>query len=182
PAQAAALGAPWADAEPEIELVRGATPAFDRDAFLAARQTPVFFGSAINNFGVAEVLDAIVELAPMPGPKHADERTVAPDEARFSGVVFKVQANMDPQHRDRVAFVRVCSGRFERGMPLVNARTKRSLRPHNVVTFLSQRRDLVDEAYPGDVIGIPNHGTLSLGDTLTEGETLHFSGLPFFAP
>ena len=182
PAQAQALGAPWNDAAPEIELVQGASPEFDRDAFLAARQTPVFFGSAINNFGVAEVLDAIVELAPMPGPKHADERMVAPDEPAFSGVVFKVQANMDPHHRDRVAFVRVCSGRFERGMQLTNTRTKRTLRPHNVVSFLSQRRDLVDEAWPGDIVGIPNHGTLSLGDTLTEGEILHFSGLPFFAP
>jgi len=107
---------------------------------------------------------------------------VAPDEPKFSGVVFKVQANMDPQHRDRVAFVRVCSGRFVRGMALLDTRTKRQLRPQNVVAFLSQRRDLVDEAYPGDIIGIPNHGTLSLGDTLTEGEMLHFSGLPFFAP
>ncbi len=182
PAQAASLGEPWLEAEPEIELVGGASPEFRRDAFVEARQTPVFFGSAINNFGVREVLDALVELVPNPGPKHADERMVHPEEPRFTGVVFKVQANMDPQHRDRVAFVRVCSGRFERGMALVNARTKRSLRPQNVVTFLSQRRDLVDEAYAGDIIGIPNHGTLSLGDTLTEGETLHFSGLPFFAP
>jgi peptide chain release factor 3 len=182
PAQAATLGQPWLDAAPEIELVRGASPEFERERFIAARQTPVFFGSAINNFGVREVLDALVELVPMPGPKHADERMVSPDEPKFSGVVFKVQANMDPQHRDRVAFVRVCSGRFERGMALTNTRTKRQLRPQNVVTFLSQRRDLVDEAYPGDIIGIPNHGTLSLGDTLTEGELLHFSGLPFFAP
>ncbi len=182
PAQAATLGQEWLDAEAEVELVRGASPDFDRDAFIAARQTPVFFGSAINNFGVREVLDSIVELVPMPGPKHADERMVSPDEPKFSGVVFKVQANMDPQHRDRVAFVRICSGHFLRGMALVNARTKRSLRPQNVVTFLSQRRDIVDEAWPGDIIGIPNHGTLSLGDTLTEGETLHFSGLPFFAP
>ena len=182
PAQAATLGQEWRDAVPELELVRGASPDFDREQFIAARQTPVFFGSAINNFGVREVLDSIVDLVPMPGPKHADERTVSPDETKFSGVVFKVQANMDPQHRDRVAFVRVCSGRFERGMALFNARTRRQQRPQNVVTFLSQRRDLVDEAYPGDIIGIPNHGTLSLGDTLTEGETLHFSGLPFFAP
>jgi peptide chain release factor 3 len=182
PAQATTLGQEWVDAAPELELVHGATPGFDRGLFLDARQTPVFFGSAINNFGVREVLDAIVDLVPMPGPKHADERMVAPDEPKFSGVVFKVQANMDPQHRDRVAFVRVCSGRFERGMALFVTRTKRPLRPQNVVTFLSQRRDLVDEAYPGDIIGIPNHGTLSLGDTLTEGEVLHFSGLPFFAP
>ncbi len=182
PGQAATLGQEWVQAAPEIELVRGASPRFEREAFIDARQTPVFFGSAINNFGVREVLDAIVDLVPMPGSKHADERWVSPDEPGFSGVVFKVQANMDPQHRDRVAFVRVCSGRFERGMALVNTRTRRALRPQNVVTFLSQRRDLVDEAWPGDIIGIPNHGTLSLGDTLTEGETLHFSGLPFFAP
>jgi len=182
PQQAASLGQEWVDAAPELELVRGASPEFDRELFLAARQTPVFFGSAINNFGVREVLDAIVDLVPMPGPRHADERMVTPEEPKFSGVVFKVQANMDPQHRDRVAFVRVCSGRFERGMALLDTRSKRQLRPQNVVTFLSQRRDLVDEAYPGDIIGIPNHGTLSLGDTLTEGEMLHFSGLPFFAP
>ncbi|KAA0210458.1 MAG: peptide chain release factor 3 [Lautropia sp.] len=182
PRQAATLGQEWIDAAPELELVRGASPEFDRELFLAARQTPVFFGSAINNFGVREVLEAIVDLVPMPGPRHADERMVAPDEPKFSGVVFKVQANMDPQHRDRVAFVRVCSGRFVRGMALLDTRTKRQLRPQNVVAFLSQRRDLVDEAYPGDIIGIPNHGTLSLGDTLTEGEMLHFSGLPFFAP
>jgi peptide chain release factor 3 len=185
PADAAAtsrLGAEWQQAEQEIELVRGASEPFDRDAFIAAEQTPVFFGSAINNFGVREVLDAIVDFVPPPGPKPAEQRLVEPTEPTFSGVVFKVQANMDPQHRDRVAFVRICSGRFERGMPLINARTKRALRPHNVVTFLSQRRDLVDEAWPGDIIGIPNHGTLRLGDTLTEGETLQFTGLPWFAP
>src|SRR5690606_32170275 len=182
PEAIAGLGPEWLTGSEESELLQGASDPFEREAFVASRQTPVFFGSAINNFGVREVLDAVVDFVPPPGPKPAEQRLVSPTESAFSGVVFKVQANMDPQHRDRVAFVRICSGRFERGMPLVNARTKRSLRPHNVVTFLSQRRDLVDEAYPGDVIGIPNHGTLSLGDTLTEGETLHFSGLPFFAP
>src|SRR5690606_10791642 len=154
----------------------------DPQAFIGATQTPVYFGSAINNFGLREVLDAIVDFCPPPGAKHAEQREVEPTEDGFTGVVFKVQANMDPQHRDRVAFVRVCSGRFERGMPIVNARTKRSLRPQNVVTFLSQRRDIVDEAWPGDIIGIPNHGTLRLGDTLTQGETLQFTGLPWFAP
>jgi peptide chain release factor 3 len=176
------MGAEWAQAEQEIDLVRGASEPFDVQAFVDATQTPVFFGSAINNFGVREVLDAIVDFVPPPGPKQAEQRLVSPSEAGFSGVVFKVQANMDPQHRDRVAFVRVCSGRFERGMPITNARTKRTLRPQNVVTFLSQRRDIVDEAWPGDIVGIPNHGTLRLGDTLTQGETLQFTGLPWFAP
>jgi peptide chain release factor 3 len=177
-----ALGPEWPQAQAEIELVQGASDPFALESFIGATQTPVFFGSAINNFGVREVLDAIVDFVPPPGPKPAEQRRVEPTEARFSGVVFKVQANMDPQHRDRVAFVRICSGHFERGMPLFNARTRRTLRPQNVVTFLSQRRDIVDEAWPGDIIGIPNHGTLRLGDTLTEGENLQFTGLPWFAP
>ena len=142
----------------------------------------MFFGSAINNFGVQEVLDALVDQAPAPGPRQALEREVRPDEPKFTGVVFKVQANMDPAHRDRVAFVRVSSGRFERGMRLKVARTGKEMRPNNVVSFLSQRRELLDEAYAGDVIGIPNHGVLQLGDVLTEGESLRFTGLPFFAP
>jgi peptide chain release factor 3 len=166
----------------EIGLINEAAPAFDAQAFLTGRQTPVFFGSAINNFGVQEVLDALVELAPRPGPRHALQRVVQPDEPRFTGVVFKVQANMDPAHRDRVAFVRVSSGRFERGMRLKVCRTNKEMRPNNVVSFLSQRRELLDEAYAGDVIGIPNHGVLQLGDVLTEGEILQFTGLPFFAP
>jgi peptide chain release factor 3 len=166
----------------EIGLINEAAPAFDAQAFLAGRQTPVFFGSAINNFGVQEVLDALVELAPRPGPRPALQRVVQPDEPRFTGVVFKVQANMDPAHRDRVAFVRVSSGRFERGMRLKVCRTNKEMRPNNVVSFLSQRRELLDEAYAGDVIGIPNHGVLQLGDVLTEGEVLQFTGLPFFAP
>lgn len=171
-----------AQAAEEIELLKDASVPFDQKAFLAAKQTPVFFGSAINNFGVQEVLDALVRYAPSPGPRHALEREVQPDEPKFTGVVFKVQANMDPAHRDRVAFVRVSSGRFERGMRLKVSRTQKEIRPNNVVSFLSQRRELVDEAYAGDVIGIPNHGVLHLGDVLTEGETLHFTGLPFFAP
>jgi peptide chain release factor 3 len=142
----------------------------------------VFFGSAINNFGVRETLDALIELAPPPGPKESLQRMVDPGEEKFTGVVFKIQANMDPAHRDRVAFVRVCSGRFTRGMQLKISRTGKELRTNNVVSFLSQRRDLLEEAYPGDVIGIPNHGVLQLGDTLTEGEKLQFTGLPFFAP
>ena len=169
-------------ARSEAELVRGAGHAFDREAYLAGRQTPVFFGSALNDFGVKEVLDALVEQAPAPGSRAALERVVEPAEARFSGVVFKIQANMDPGHRDRIAFVRVCSGHFERGMRLVNCRSGKDIKTANVVSFLSQRRDIVDEAYAGDIIGVPNRGTIRLGDTLTEGETLQFRGLPFFAP
>jgi len=176
------FGAAYAQAAGEVELVAHAAPAFDEAAFLAGRQTPMFFGSAINNFGVREVLDALVDLAPPPGPKAALQRSVQPTEAKFSGVVFKIQANMDPAHRDRIAFVRVASGRFERGMRLKVARNGKELRPNTVVTFMSQKRELLDEAFAGDIIGIPNHGVLQLGDTLTEGESLQFTGLPFFAP
>lgn len=166
----------------EVALVRHATQAFDRTAFLNGEQTPVFFGSAINNFGVQEVLDALVEFAPAPGGRKAVQRLVHPHEPRFSGVVFKIQANMDPAHRDRIAFVRVCSGGFERGMRLRACRSGKDVRTNAVVSFLSQQRSLLDEAFAGDIIGIPNHGTLQLGDTLTEGEELQFTGLPFFAP
>jgi peptide chain release factor 3 len=178
----ARFGDAFEQARNEIELVQGASADFDRGAFLAGEQTPVFFGSAINNFGVRETLDALIDLAPPPGPKVALQRVVEPTEEKFTGVVFKIQANMDPAHRDRVAFVRVCSGRFNRGMQLKISRTGKELRTNNVVSFLSQRRDVLDEAFPGDIIGIPNHGVLQLGDTLTEGETLQFTGLPFFAP
>ena len=172
-----------ARARTSIELLRDAAPPFDRGAFLAGKQTPMFFGSAINNFGVREVLDALVDLAPPPGAARRDRSaTVAPDEPKFTGVVFKIQANMDPAHRDRIAFVRVASGHFERGMRLKVVRSGKELRPNTVVSFLSQRRELLDEAYAGDIIGIPNHGVLQLGDTLTEGEALQFTGLPFFAP
>ncbi|MCG3188374.1 MAG: Peptide chain release factor 3 [Burkholderiaceae bacterium] len=182
PAYAERFGAQWEHARHDIDLVREAAPASDEAQFLAGHQTPMFFGSAINNFGVREVLDALVDLAPPPGPKPAMQRTVQPDESKFAGVVFKIQANMDPAHRDRIAFVRVASGHFERGMRLKVTRSGKELRPNTVVSFLSQRRELLDEAYAGDIIGIPNHGVLQLGDTLTEGEALQFTGLPFFAP
>ena len=182
PSLAARFGAAMQQARHDIELVRAATPEFSREEFLAGRQTPVFFGSAINNFGVKEVLDSLVDIAPPPRPRVALQGPVAPDRERFSGVVFKIQANMDPAHRDRVVFVRVCSGHFERGMRLRVQRTGKDFRPNNVVSFLSQRRELLDEAYAGDIIGIPTHGGLQLGDTLTEGEPLQFTGLPFFAP
>ena len=178
----ARFGAAYEQAAGEIELVREAAPAFDESEFLAGRQTPMFFGSAINNFGVQEVLDALVDLAPAPAARPSIQRTVDPDEKKFTGVVFKIQANMDPAHRDRIAFVRVASGKFERGMRLKVVRSGKELRPNTVVTFMSQRRELLEEAYAGDIIGIPNHGVLQLGDTLTEGEALQFTGLPFFAP
>jgi peptide chain release factor 3 len=182
PACDARFGDSFVHARQEMGLVRGVSPAYDRDAFLAGEQTPLFFGSAINNFGVKEVLEALVEFAPPPRARHALQRTVDPMEPKFSGVVFKIQANMDPGHRDRVAFIRVCSGHFERGMRLKNCRTGKDFRPNSVVSFLSQRRELVEDAYAGDIIGIPNHGVLQLGDSLTEGEELQFTGLPFFAP
>jgi len=181
-AYAERFGAEWTQAEHDIELVQGAVPAFDEKQFLDGHQTPMFFGSAINNFGVKEVLDALVDLAPPPSSRAAVQRVVSPDEKKFSGVVFKIQANMDPAHRDRIAFVRVASGHFERGMRLKVVRSGKELRPNTVVSFLSQRRELLDEAFAGDIIGIPNHGVLQLGDTLTEGEALHYTGLPFFAP
>ena len=182
PQLAERFGGPYEQAAGEIELVREAAPAFDEAEFLAGRQTPMFFGSAVNNFGVQEVLDALVELAPQPGAKPAIQRTVQPTEPKFTGVVFKIQANMDPAHRDRIAFVRVASGRFERGMRLKVARSGKEIRPNTVVAFMSQKRELLEEAFAGDIIGIPNHGVLQLGDTLSEGEVLQFTGLPFFAP
>ena len=176
------FGAEYQQAKGEIELVAGATPEFDRELFLAGKQTPMFFGSAINNFGVQEVLDALVDLAPAPADRPAMQRIVHPEEKKFSGVVFKIQANMDPAHRDRIAFLRVASGEFTRGMKLKVVRSGKELRPNTVVSFMSQRRELLDTAFAGDIIGIPNHGVLQLGDTLTEGEALQFTGLPFFAP
>ncbi len=182
PRLAERFGAAYEQAHSEVELVRDAAPPFDEAAFLAGQQTPMFFGSAINNFGVREVLDALVDMAPAPGPRASLQREVEPDEDKFTGVVFKIQANMDPAHRDRIAFLRVASGHFERGMRLKVTRSGKELRPNTVVSFLSQRRELLDEAFAGDIIGIPNHGVLQLGDTLTEGEPLQFTGLPFFAP
>lgn len=182
PVLAERFGFEYEQAAQEMALLKDAVEPFDRAAFLSGKQTPMFFGSAINNFGVREVLDALVELAPPPDLRPAMQREVAPVEPKFTGVVFKIQANMDPAHRDRIAFVRVASGHFTRGMRLKVTRSGKEIRPNTVVSFLSQRRELLDEAYAGDIIGIPNHGVLQLGDTLTEGEALQFTGLPFFAP
>ena len=182
PAYAERFGLQFENAQGEIELVKEAAPEFALEDFLGGKQTPMFFGSAVNNFGVQEVLDALVELAPAPAERPAMQRVVKPEEPKFTGVVFKIQANMDPAHRDRIAFLRVASGRFERGMNLKVVRSGKTLRPNTVVTFMSQKRELLDEAYAGDIIGIPNHGVLQLGDTITEGEALQYTGLPFFAP
>lgn len=176
------FGNEFIEAKQEIDLISGVSPQFNQSSFLAGEQTPVFFGSAINNFGVREVLDALINLAPAPGPRQALQRIVSPGEKKFSGVVFKIQANMNPAHRDRIAFIRICSGEFKRGMNLKVTRNNKEIRTNTVVSFLSQRREILETAYPGDIIGIPNHGTLQLGDTLTEGELLQFTGLPFFAP
>ena len=165
-----------------VELVKGASHAFDHDDYAAGRQTPVFFGSAINNFGVKELLDAFVEWAPPPRPRVANVRTVDPGEDKFSGFVFKIQANMDPKHRDRIAFMRVTSGRYTKGMRIHQVRTARELQVANAITFMAQEREQVDEAYAGDIIGLHNHGTIQIGDTFTEGEALKFGGIPYFAP
>ena len=170
------------DARTELELVLASAPAFSEAAFHDGRQSPLFFGSAVNNFGVQEVLDALVDIAPSPKSRPALERTVEAIESEFTGVVFKIQANMDPLHRDRIAFIRVCSGRFSRDSKYLVTRTGKMIRAGAPVSFLSQRREAIEQAYPGDIVGLPNHGALQLGDTLTSGEPLHFLGLPFFAP
>jgi peptide chain release factor 3 len=166
----------------EIELVRGATASFDRASYLAGRQTPVFFGSAINNFGVDELLTAFVEHAPGPLPRATTERTVDPHESSLSGFVFKIQANMDPGHRDRIAFMRLCSGRYERGMRLFHVRLDKEMRISDALTFMAAERQQAEVAYAGDIIGLHNHGIINIGDTFTEGERLTFTGIPNFAP
>jgi peptide chain release factor 3 len=166
----------------ELELVQGASHPFDQAEYLAGRQTPVFFGSAVNNFGVQLLLDFFVEHAPPPRPRATTSREVAPYEPQLSGFVFKIQANMDPQHRDRVAFMRICSGKFSAGMKALQARTGKEVKLANALTFMASDREIVETAYPGDVIGIHNHGTISIGDSFSEGEVLSFTGIPNFAP
>jgi peptide chain release factor 3 len=183
PGLEARIGAPMlAELRDELELVQGASHPFDKDAYLAGKQTPVFFGSAVNNFGVQLLLDFFVEHAPSPRPRGTTTRLVQPTEEKLSGFVFKIQANMDPQHRDRVAFMRICSGRFEAGMKALHVRSGKELKLANALTFMASDREIVAEAWPGDVIGIHNHGTISIGDTFTEGESLAFTGIPNFAP
>lgn len=177
-----ALGRQAEELRNDLALLGGAANPFEMEHYLKANQTPVFFGSAINNFGVRELLDAFVEIAPAPRPREAVSRTVAPDEEAFSGFVFKIQANMDPSHRDRLAFMRVCSGRFERGMRMRHHRLGKDVTATNPVIFMAQERALAEEAWPGDIVGIYNHGTIKIGDTFSEKEPLKFTGIPSFAP
>ena len=166
----------------EVKMARGLCKPYDEKAFLEGHLTPVYFGSAINNFGVRELLAGISQMAPSPRPQPTAERLVEPFENNVSGFVFKIQANMNPKHRDRIAFVRICSGHFKRGMKLKHSRSGKIMNVHNPVLFLAQDRELAEEAWPGDIIGIPNHGALRIGDGLSEGEDLRFTGIPSFAP
>ncbi len=166
----------------DVEMVQALCKPVDKQAYQEGYLTPVFFGSAVNNFGVRELLDALVDLAPSPRPQETSVRPVEPVEGKVSGFVFKIQANMDPKHRDRIAFMRICSGHFKRGMKLVHLRSNKQMILHNPVMFLAQDRELAEDAYAGDIIGLPNHGGMRIGDTFTEGEGLSFKGIPSFAP
>ncbi len=176
------LGSQVEELRNEVELLEGACHPFEQEAYLAGLQTPVFFGSAINTFGVQQLLDTFVEHAPSPLPREAASRTVSPYEEPFTGFVFKIQANMDPAHRDRIAFFRICSGKFTRGMKVKHLRLNRDMQIANATIFMAQDRTNVEEAYPGDIIGIHNHGIIKIGDTFTQGEALKYTGIPNFAP
>ncbi|CAA6822757.1 MAG: Peptide chain release factor 3 [uncultured Thiotrichaceae bacterium] len=178
----ALLGDQAEELREEIELVQGASHEFDKEAYLKGELTPVFFGSATNNFGVAELLDDFVEYAPGPQSRKTTERDVVAEEEKFTGFVFKIQANMDPQHRDRMAFMRICSGEFKKGMKLHHVRLGKDVKVPDALTFMASDREHVTDAYPGDIIGIHNHGTIRIGDTFSQGEILHFTGIPNFAP
>lgn len=166
----------------DLELVDGVYPAFDADDYRRAAVAPVFFGSALNNFGVQELLDCFVEIAPSPRPTKAEERVVEPTEPKFTGFIFKITANIDPNHRSCIAFCKVCSGKFVRNQPYLLVRQNKTVRFSSPTQFMAQRKSTVDEAYPGDIVGLPDNGIFKIGDTLTEGETLHFRGLPSFSP
>ena len=176
------LGAYASELRDEIELVKGASHEFDHDAFLKGELTPVFFGTALGNFGVDHMLDGLIEWAPAPQPRDTDQRLVQPDEDGFSGFVFKIQANMDPQHRDRVAFMRIVSGRYSQGMKARHVRIGKDVRFSDALTFMAGDREHAEEAFAGDIIGLHNHGTIQLGDTFTAGEDMKFTGIPNFAP
>jgi peptide chain release factor 3 len=183
PGVAAAIGAELLrEVREQLELVQGASHPFDQAEYLAGKQSPVFFGSGVNNFGVQPLLDFFVEHAPPPRAQATTVRTVTADEPKLTGFVFKIQANMDPMHRDRVAFMRVCSGKFEAGMKAFHVRMGKELKLANALTFMASDREIAESAFPGDVIGIHNHGTISIGDTFSEGEKLTFTGIPNFAP
>jgi peptide chain release factor 3 len=166
----------------DLELIEGVYPEFDQNEYLAGKLAPVFFGSALNMFGVKELLDCFVQIAPSPKPVQAQERIVRPDEEAFSGFVFKIHANMDPNHRSCIAFVKVCSGEFERNANYKHVRSGKMMRFSSPTAFMAQKKSIVDEAYPGDIVGLPDTGNFKIGDTLTAGEDLHFKGLPSFSP
>ena len=166
----------------DLELVDGVYPEFDVQTYLDADVAPVFFGSALNNFGVQELLDCFVQIAPYPRPTVAEERTVTPDEPKFTGFIFKITANIDPNHRSCIAFCKVCSGKFVRNAPYLHVRQGKTLRFSSPTQFMAQRKETIDEAWPGDIVGLPDNGIFKIGDTLTEGEMLHFRGLPSFSP
>ena len=166
----------------DLELIEGVYPEFDSESYLAGDCAPVFFGSALNNFGVQELLNCFVEIAPSPRPVQAEEREVKPDEPKFTGFIFKITANIDPNHRSCVAFCKICSGKFVRNAPYTHVRHGKTMRFSSPTQFMAQRKTTIDEAYAGDIIGLPDNGTFKIGDTLTEGEMLHFRGLPSFSP
>ena len=166
----------------DLELVREVYPALDRAAYLDGQVAPVFFGSALNNFGIREMLDCFIEIAPSPLPRETDERLVQPDEEKFTGFVFKIHANMDPNHRDRIAFLKICSGRFERNRNYLHVRSGKQLKFSSPTAFMAEKKSVIDEAYPGDIVGLHDTGTFKIGDTFTEGEKLKFTGIPSFAP
>jgi peptide chain release factor 3 len=176
------LGVYYEDFLEEIELVRGASHEFNLEAFLAGKLTPVFFGTALANFGVREMLDGFVEWAPVPQPRKTETREVDANEDKFSGFVFKIQANMDPKHRDRIAFMRICSGSYKKGMKMRHTRLGKDVKIADAVSFKAGERVLVEEAFSGDIIGLHNHGKIQIGDTFTEGEKLKYTGIPHFAP
>jgi peptide chain release factor 3 len=176
------LGIDAARFREEVELVKGACPPFSVDSYLAATQTPVFFGSAISNFGVQELLDEFVEHAPSPGSRESEERIVEPTEEDLTGFIFKIQANMDPGHRDRIAFMRICSGEYHKGIRLKHLRSGKDVKIADAITFMAADRQHTETAYAGDIIGLHNHGTINIGDSFSQGEDIRFSGIPSFAP
>ena len=176
------LGNDAASFREEIELVKGGCPQLSIDDYLAAKQTPVFFGSAISNFGVKELLDEFIDIAPPPCPRESDVRTIQSNENELTGFVFKIQANMDPAHRDRIAFMRICSGKYQKGMRLTHVRSGKEMKIADAITFMAADRQHAETAYAGDIIGLHNYGTINIGDSFSQGEAIRFSGIPNFAP
>ncbi|MFH0755759.1 MAG: peptide chain release factor 3 [Bacteroidota bacterium] len=168
--------------EEELELIGGVYPEFDRNSYLAGKTAPLFFGSALNNFGVKDILDCFIQIAPSPGPVTTLSRVIAPDEDKFSGFVFKIHANMDPNHRDRIAFIKIASGVFERNKGYVHVRTGRQMKFANPTSFMAEKKSVVEKAYPGDIVGVHDTGNFKIGDSVTEGEKLQFQGMPSFSP